>query len=45
MAISLAKGQPVVLAKQDSITQIVAGLQWDARRTARALQALASQLG
>lgn len=33
MAISLAKGQPVVLAKQDSITQIVAGLQWDARRT------------
>lgn len=33
MAISLAKGQPIVLAKQDSITQIVAGLQWDARRT------------
>lgn len=33
MTISLAKGQPVVLAKQDAVTKIVAGLQWDARRT------------
>lgn len=33
MAISLTKGQPVVLAKQDAITKIIAGLSWDARRT------------
>lgn len=33
MAITLAKGSPVVLAKQDAVTQIVAGLSWDARRT------------
>ena len=33
MAISLVKGQPIVLAKQDAITNIVSGLSWDARRT------------
>lgn len=33
MTINLVKGQPINLAKQDAITKIVAGLQWDARRT------------